>query len=237
MNRPIRIHLLLLSSLWFWSAASAEEIDPFAEPPAAEQKQEDKKTFMTTALFRVDPHAGTDPEGILSDIWPKIDNPTAFNRRFDRALKIWRVDGGYFGAFDAGEWGGALFFAKDKASKWTRIIDTHIQDLQRFEGDTFVASGGLAHGSRSGGAAYLITMLPGGEWQIRMVFSSESGVPRVTGTSMTDPLQKKESKKLIVLGLENPLDRSPFFGIDASGAVHYLGEREKNPTNEGESQK
>jgi hypothetical protein len=43
--------------------------------------------------------------------------------------------------------------------------------------------------------------------------------------SATDLFLKAESKKLIVLGLEYPLGREPYFGVDANGVVHYLGER------------
>ena len=218
--------------LIFGSVAVGDEIDPFADTPRAAEQQATPKEFETTAAFKVAPVAGWNPESIPSDCWPKIENPTSFNRHFNRPFRIWRVDGGYFGAFDGGEWGGALFFATDGAPKWTRIIDTHIQDLERFDGDTFLASGGLAHLSLSGGAAYLITQLPTGEWQSRMVFSSEVGIPRVAGTSVTDIFMKAESKKLIVLGLEYPMGREPFFGVDATGSIHYLGERTKNKPSE-----
>lgn len=218
--------------LAFGNVAVADEIDPFAEPPTVQEQKATPKEFETTAGFKVAPIEGGNPESIPSEDWPKIENPTNFNRHFDRPFRIWRVDGGYFGAFDGGEWGGALFFATADSPKWTRIIDTHIQDLERFEGDSFLATGGLGHLSLSEGAAYLITRLSTGEWQARMVFSSEIGIPRITGTSATDAFLKAESKKLIVLGLEYPLGSEPFFGVDATGAVHYLGERTKNKLSE-----
>lgn len=210
--------------LAFGGVAMSDEINPFAAPVPPKQ-------FHTTGQFIVSLVESWNSESIRPDDSPK-DNPTNFNRHFDRPFSIWRVDGGYFGAFDGGEWGGALFFSTHDATKWTRIIDTHIHELRRFEGDTFLASGGLAHITLSGGAAYLITRLPSGRWQARMVFSSEVGIPRIIGTSTTVDFQRADSKKLIVLGLEHPLGSEPFFGVDITGAIHYLGEHTKNKQSE-----
>jgi len=223
--------------LAFGSVAVADEIDPFAVPSTTEEKQATPKEFETTGAFRVAPLMGSDPENVPPEDWgwrnlEKIEKPTSFNRHFDRPFKIWRVDGGYFGAFDGGEWGGALFFATEGAPKWTRIIDAHIQDLVRFEGDTFLATGGIAHLTLSGGATFLISLLPTGEWQARMVFNSKVGIPRVAGTSATDIFMQAVPKKLIVLGLEFPLGREPLFGVDVTGVIHYLGERAKKRPSE-----
>ncbi len=197
------------------------------------------KEFETTGSFKVAPVTGENPEIIPQDDWgwrnlEKIERPTSFNRKFEVPFRIWRVAGGYFGAFDGGEWGGALFFAVDGATKWTRIINTHIQDLESYDygTDTFLAAGGLAHLSSSGGAAYILSRLANGEWQARLVFRSEAGIPRVAGTSATDLFLKAESKRLIVLGLESPLGREPFLGVDVTGAVHYLGERANKTSSE-----
>jgi len=206
----------------------SEDIDPFANA----QEPESKREFGTTGGFKVTPNVHSNPEIIPSEDWPKIENPTNFNRYFDRPINIWRVDGGYFGAFfPYMERGGSLFFATDKASKWTRIIDTPILELQRFKGHTFLASGDtfLATGGRfvdsnfSGGEAYLITRRPSGKWQAKKVFSSWRGVPRILGTSSTDTtFLKAESKSLVVFWLEDSHSES-IFGADASGAIHYLG--------------
>ena len=228
MRIPTTTLASVLMSLAFGVSAAAVEIDPFADTTPVEEEQAPPKKFETTGAFDVNPVEGWNPESLRPEDWPKIENPTNFNRYFDRPFRIWRVEGGYFGAFDGGEWGGALFFATHEATKWTRIVETHVQDLERFEGDTFLATGGLAHLSLSGGAAYLITRLPSGRWQTRMVFSSEIGIPRVVGTSMTDAFLRAASKKLVVLGLDYPLGRAPYFGVDPVGAIHYLGERVPN---------
>ncbi len=223
----------------FGCVAAADEVDPFAEPSTTEEKQATPEEFETTAAFKVAPVPGQNPEIITKIDWrwrdlEKIEGATSFNRKFDVPFRIWRVDGGYFGAFNGGEWGGALFFAVDGATKWTRIINTHIQDLESYgyETDTFLATGGLAHLSSSGGTAYILSRLANGEWQARVVFRSESGIPRVAGMSATDLHFKAVSKRLIVIGLESPLGREPLFGVDATGAVHYLGERANKTSNE-----
>ncbi len=231
----MRAILLIIVLLTLGGVAADEETDPFAVIPlGVSEKKEIKEEFETTGAFKVVPVRGW-IEGIPSEDWPKIESPTNFNRHFDRAFRIWRVDGGYFGAFDGGEWGGALFFAADNAARWTRIIDTHIQDLERFEGDTFLAAGGVAHLSQSDGEAYLIIRQPTGKWQARKIFSSNMGVPRIIGTSATDAFWRANSKKLIVLGLEYPLGSEPFFGVDVSGTIHYIGESTKTTTSESGS--
>jgi hypothetical protein len=231
--------LSILMLVAFGCVAAAEEVDPFAEPSTTEEKQATPEGFETTGAVKVAPVTGPNPEIIPQDDWgwrnlEKIERPTSFNRKFDTPFRIWRVDGGYFGAFDGGEWGGALFFAVDGATKWTRIINTHIQDLESYdyEADTFLATGGLAHLSSSGGTAYILSRLANGEWQTRVVFRSEVGIPRVAGMAATDLFLKAESKRLIVLSLESPMGREPFFGVDATGAVHYLGERASKTSSE-----
>ena len=234
MKTPLNTHLAILL-LILGGVATSEEIDPFAnvqKPDPFANAQEPEREFATTGGFTVIPEVGRNPEIIPSEDWPKIENPTNFNRYFDRADEIWKVDGGYFGAFGHRmRVGGALFFATDKASNWTRIIDTPILQLQRFEGDTFLATGDtfLAMGgcivdnNSSGGAAYLITRRPSGEWHAKKVFSSWRGVPRILGTSSTGTTNwKVESKSLIVFCLGWYASES-IFGADASGAIHYLG--------------
>lgn len=223
----------------FSSVAAADEVDPFAEPSTTEEKRVTPKEFETTGGGKIAPVTGQNPEIIPQNDWgwrnlEKIEKPTTFNRHFENPFRIWRVDGGYFGAFDGGEWGGALFYAVDGATKWTRIINTHIQDLERYdyETDTFLATGGLAHLSLSGGTAYILSRLPNGEWQARVAFRTDVGIPRVAGMSATDLFLKAESKRLIVLGLEYPLGREPYFGVDANGVVHYLGERSDKTSSE-----
>lgn len=228
MKVLVRAGLSIAVVLTMRGVAIAQEIDPFAEPPPAEAKKAAPGVFDTLGGFKVSPEAGSNPERIPKSDWPKIEAPTSFNRLFVSPDKIWKVDGGYFGAFDGGEWGGALFFAAHGAKKWTRIIDSHILDLECFEGDVFLAAGGLAHLDLVEGAAFLITRLPEGGWQVRMVFSSTVGVPRIVGLSATNAFMKAESKKLVVLGLEDALGCSPYFGLDVTGATHCLGETIKD---------
>jgi len=197
-----------------------EEPDPFLDTSTPSPK-----SFETTGFFKVEGN-WQEPEGTLRDMWPSIPSPVEFNRHFAEPSKVWRVEGGYFAAFDGGEWGGGLFFAQDKAARWTRIVDAHIQDLCRFEGDEFLASGGIAHMSHEGGKAFLITRKPTGEWQSRRVFQSDLGVPRIVGTTMTNPFGEANSMKMIVLDVSDSTGLpAPLMGINHLGAVCYLGFR------------
>ena len=108
--------------------------------------------------------------------------------------------------------------------QWTRVIDEHIQDIEGFGGDCFLAVGGLSHLTLSGGAAFLVTRDKSGDWVSKKVFTSEAGVPAITGTSFTDAFLTADSKKLVVIGLRDSLGIEPFFGVDSTGVVHYFGE-------------
>lgn len=220
MNTTLATTCLLLVIGIYAPVFSQEEPDPFLDtstPPIP--------TFETTGFFKVD-GSWQEPEETLRDLWPSIPSPLEFNRHFTEPSKVWRVEGGCFAAFDGGEWGGALFFAQDKATRWTRVVDTHIQDLCRFEGDVFLASGGIAHMSHEGGKSFLITRKPTGEWQSRKVFQSDLGIPRIVGTTMTDPNGEAKSMKLVVLDVADSIGLpAPLMGVDSRGAICYLGFR------------
>jgi len=232
MKLYLRINILVLALLH--CNTLAEEFDPFGDTLPALDERITPKMFETTGHFKVTPATEHNPPIIHPDEWSslnldKIENPSNFNRHFDKPSTIWRTDGGYFASFDGGEWGGALFYATDGDVKWTRIVNTHIKDLERFdhEQDTFLAAGGLAHLGLSGGSAYIISRRASGEWNSRIVFRSDLGVPRIAGTTFTDIFLKAKAKRLIAIKLENPLGSEPLFGIDITGAIHYLGEIEE----------
>jgi len=105
LNTLLAIHILILAGV-----ATSEEIDPFANA------QEPKREFGTTGGVTVTPAVGSNPKIIPSEDWPKIENPTNFNQYLGHPTRIWKVDGGYFGAFYLSKGGGgSLFFATDKA--------------------------------------------------------------------------------------------------------------------------
>lgn len=155
---------------------------------------------------------------------PGIKAPTAFNHSFESPTKVWRVSGGFLASFDKGEFGGALFFAQHGAKRWTLILRSHIQNLADIGGDTYVATGGLAHLSYVVGQAYVLSRNSKGKWNVKLIFQTGLGVPVIVGTTITKPDFEDEGGRLIVIGLEPPVARRPLFGISKQGAVHYLGE-------------
>ena len=221
---------LILSALPILVAA--EEIDPFSDDSTHEFLQRDDEVILTSGTYEVELTKRDGSQLLSRDKWPKIGKPTNFNRHFVEESQVWKVQGGYFSAFDYGEFGGALFFAGTNEKKWTRVVNGHVQDLVGYNGECFLAAGGLAHMGISGGAAYLIARDETGGWTGTKVFISEAGVPMVIGFSSTDSYQKTESKKLIVIGLKHSLGIEPLFGLDSTGVVHYLGQAPENKTSE-----
>ncbi|QQL45235.1 hypothetical protein [Sulfuriroseicoccus oceanibius] len=204
------------------SSASADD-DPFA---AVLEDVPEVETFETSSFFKVTCPREAGHAPIEEGVWPKVESPTSFNRLFERPSKVWRHEGGYFGAFDAGEFGGGLFFVAANEERWIRLVDTHVQDLARFDKDTFLAVGGLGHRSFAGGDAYLITRDATGEWTSRKVFASSDGIPRIIGVCGDSRFDELQSEKLYVIELVAPRAAElALFGIDREGALHYLGER------------
>jgi len=204
------------------SSVSADD-DPFAAVP---EDSPERETFETSSFFTVTsrPDGGLGP--IEEELWPKVESPTRFNRLYERPSKVWRHEGGYFGAFDAGEFGGGLFFVAANEEHWIRLVDTHVQDLARYDEDTFLTVGGLGHLSFTGGDAYLITRDASGKWTSRKVFASSDGIPRIIGVCGDSRFDELQSEKLYVIELDAPRAAElALFGIDREGALHYLGER------------
>lgn len=196
--------------------------DPFGELPASELQPAKGKFFAGGVTVKL--VEDSNPEVVLEKDWPQIQPPTAFNQAFQKPAKIWRMDGGFIASFDAGEFGGALFFATTDAKRWTKVLDAHIQHLERYEGDTLLAVGGLAHLDNEHGRAHLLSRTNKGRWQARVVFETQVGVPSIIGTTVTDIAFKAKAERLIVIGLESTWGWKPLFGISSKGTLHYLGE-------------
>jgi hypothetical protein len=198
------------------------DIDPFATAKGPNVLGDDKPSFTTTGFYKIIPNVGiSSPDKVRPEDWPHIANPTSFNRHFDGSPLLWRVAGGYFAAFDGGEWGGALFYRNDKDKNWKRVIGTHIQVMQEFDEDIYLATGGLSHLDMTAGAAYIITRKSTGRWTSKKVFNSRSGIPCIVGVSETE--DAPNSERLIVLTMG---DTSGFVGISHAGTVYYLGSRQ-----------
>jgi hypothetical protein len=210
--------------------APEAELDPFN--PTVEELKLLKGEFLTTAGRIVKPLEGCNPKLVLRDEWPDITAPTTFNRAFDYPTAVWRIDGGFIASFNAGEFGGALFFWQHGSKQWIKIVDAHVSHLECFEGDSCLAVGGLAHFQTTEGKAILITRGKTGNWNSKIVFETEVGVPLILGTTFSNAIYKAKAEKLIVIGLDSEWGWNTIFGISRNRAVHYLGENIKEKGSE-----
>lgn len=216
---------LLLTAIGVAEPNPQGDQDPLAPPNPAPELKLAKGEFLIAGGLVVKPLSElTAPELVPLKELPEIKAPTTFNRSFESPTKVWRVGGGFLASFDKGEFGGALFFAQHGSKRWTRILDSHIQNLVNIQGDTYLAAGGVAHLQYVGGHAYILSRNNKGEWKVNLIFKTEIGVPAILGTTYTKPDVEAKAEKLIVIGLNPSLAWKPLFGVSMQGAVHYLGE-------------
>jgi hypothetical protein len=205
---------------------------------ASNEPKPNQGAFTTVTALTVDPPDDWNPDIVPERDWPVAQAPTNFNRNFEAPSAVWRIAGGFLGSFDKGEFGGALFYLQHGAKKWSKIADAHVSHLQRFEGDSYLAVGGMAHGITTSGCALLLTRDNNGKWNSTTPFDTQAGVPRIVGTTFSDPLLKAKAEKLIVIALDSHWGRNPLFGISQQGTVHYLGEHpDKDKNKQGHSGK
>ena len=204
-----------------------------AEQPAASQDSKKPEAvehnFVTSSGHKVTLIPEWFPEFLDMDSprkRPMISPPVEFNSRFTEAAMIWMAPGGYFASFDAGEWGGSFFYAPDGAKSWSRVIDSHVQNLGQFSESAFLAVGGLSHMMSSQGKVQLITRTPAGKWKTKTLMDSGWGVPVLIGESTT-PLEFNEPQtaRLLVVSIPNPMEEGPepVIGFDISGKSYFLG--------------
>ncbi len=203
---------------------SKGEVDPFS---AIEIPQKKPVEFETSFGFRVKPSDNGDPEVLPADQRPKIKAPTTFNSHFQEPETVWVVNGGYFAAFNGGEWGSALFYADRNAKKWTRILSEPIEKCFRIKGDRFLISGGLGHLSSIGGAVFFLERTPNGTWSTRKVIDSDYGIPTLIGESQTTRREDGQNEKLFVVSFKPDGFNRTFLGIDGNGTIYPLGEKSK----------
>ncbi|SKA88351.1 hypothetical protein SAMN02745166_01405 [Prosthecobacter debontii] len=192
-----------------------------------ESKVETSKNFVTTLGVEVNALRPDPFVHLKRDEWPNIKPHVAFNHLFQEPLMLARLEGGYLASFEAGEFGGGLFYAQEEDEGWTRLIVGHFQDIQIFDQDHVLVTGGLEHMWVNGGETYLLTRTRQGKWKSRHVFSSRDGMPRLVGFCDLKALLGKESLFLYVLAVNSPSGFEWFLGVDKTGTVHVLGEREK----------
>jgi hypothetical protein len=205
--------LLLLACLPSW-----------ALPSPAQENGGKAEAFMTLGGFEVKPLSEADPQ--VSKQAPDLPAPTRFNRSFDRPATIWRANEGSFVSYLAGETGGALFFAEEKATGWEMLVDARVGQIHRFGEKQYLATGGTLQMERMNGTVHLISMDKSGKWQVRKIYESHLGVPRILGTSAIEG-ENGGAIPLAVFELDTrgayPVDAIQ--GVAPDGAVHYLGRR------------
>ena len=189
--------------------------------------------FLAFSGHDVTPVTTWYPELVKPEMWPKVKLPTNFNSSFEKPTSIWKAPGGHFASFDAGEFGGALFFAAEGARTWTKVLSGHVQGLGQFSESSFLAVGGLAHSDFSRGTVYLVTQRADGAWKARLVMTSGWGVPALIGESETRLFIEPNAPRLLVVEITDPMDdrRVSLVGFDIDGASHFLGQKPK-PTND-----
>jgi hypothetical protein len=200
-----------------------------ALPAPAGEEEAKAGPFMTLGGFEVKPLAGNDPP--TSKQAPDLPAPTRFNRAFDRPATIWRASEGTFVSYLAGESGGGLFFAEEKATGWEMLVDGRVEQLQHLGNKQYLATGGTMHMERMAGAAHLISMDHSGKWQVRKIYESHLGVPHIIGTT-TFQAANGAAVPLTVFELDTrgayPVDAIQ--GVTPEGVIHYLGRRLKEAT-------
>lgn len=164
---------------------------------------------------------------------PKLPSAKRFHEMYEVPAKVWSVLEGYFLAYDAGEFGGALFFMALDGNGLEHIADGHFDQLALLTSGeldkkrTYLVSGGLSHMAISDGHVSILHQESNGSWRMQPVFKSEGGEPRLVGVI--------SENKGIVAVVDEPLgiwdqhlgiveDRGAVaFLITKDGAVTFLG--------------
>ena len=179
--------------------------------------------FATTGGFDVKPLTRFDVEVVGKNDWPRVKPPITFNRNFTIPSRVWRVTGGYMATFDRGEFGASLFYVDSEGKQWTRVLNTHIQDLVKLDKDTFVVAGGLAHLTSYRGTVYILARDKHGGWATQKVISASHAVPSIAGMTMTSPLDVALSHKLIAISFSDDISEFSLLGVGRNGTIHLLG--------------
>lgn len=95
------------------------ETDMRVNEPADEPKSD---TQIESGLLPLD---DGDADRLNKDDYPAIALPAELKSQVAGPTSVWRTRSGYIASFDLGEFGGALYFAADGASRWTKILSGH----------------------------------------------------------------------------------------------------------------
>ncbi len=226
---PAALLVRSLMKAFFRPVLLAACLPVLAFPLSAQEERVAGGVFVTLGGFEVKPLTGNDPQ--TSEQAPDLPAPTRFNLAFDRPATVWRASEGRFVSFLAGETGGALFFAEEKATGWEMLVEGRVEQLRAIGNKRYLATGGTMQMERMTGTVHLVSMDHSGKWQVRRIYESHLGVPRIIGTTS---LQAADGSAVALVVFE--LDTKGAYPVDAiqgvasDGTVHYLGRRLKEAT-------
>jgi len=119
---------------------------------------------------------------VPSEDWPKHKVPRTINDYFEQPRYVWRADGGYFIAYDGGEFGGALFFRESDSESLVKVLDSHVSSIVRVGPANYIAAGGSAHLSEKG-SVHRIWVSKNLSWKNKKIFFTFLGIPHVSGVT------------------------------------------------------
>jgi hypothetical protein len=152
----------VLSMAWDVSAAN-NQLDGLPDTNFDERRDPlPYEIDFVGAIASVPPPPSSSSSGEL----PTRQNEWAvgFAREHARRIVL-TVDDGWFVAFDAGEWGGSLWWYPRDRGPGRRLWDQNVRWLFR-DGANLIALGGLAHLSVSEGVALRLSKPQGSPWAI-----------------------------------------------------------------------
>ncbi|WP_411846741.1 hypothetical protein AAFN60_04045 [Roseibacillus persicicus] len=154
-------------------------------------------------------------------------------RGFYQPKAMWRVDDGFIGSYDGGEFGGALFHFSKDGSQRTLIVGEHVDDVTQMGENEFFAAGGLEHLDAGTGSLIALERRKDGSWRTKVLARFSDGVAGIVG--------RIEGRNSIVVstwwtvpaghrtppdppGQETRAHVGNYFEVRKDGWMRYLGE-------------
>ncbi len=156
--------------------------------------------------------------------WPKHEAPTHFHGGFQNPDSVWKVDGGHFIAYDAGEFGGALFFLADESRRLKLLLKGHVDSLAWVGSGTYIAAGGISHG-KDHGSIYRIWVDESLDWNSEELLATRVGIPTILMTSGdgTTAYCSIINTEYGFFGAEDKTTHVALFDVHASGLIEFKG--------------
>lgn len=222
-------HLVTLLAAMAFSLSAQVRVpdDPFA-PESVERNAgtpEKEMAYRADSGFLIRSKRVLDPSELDSALWPKHEAPLAFNRRFDRPTHVWELRSGYFIAYEAGEWGGALFYLQKGTITPVRILEDYVSSIVEVAPHTYIVAGGLDQLER----VHRLWIDKAQRWRHRQVLENDLEGPWF--------LENTAEGKGVIVGTchwneKTKTTENHVCGISASGAVHLYGICERVPVDD-----